>query len=260
VSAIYDAHYTYHVVLEADPRLQQDPSSLANIFVAGPRAQQVPLTSVVRVATGVEVIDIAHQGQSPPATLTFSMTPGLAMERGTQIVEQSMRDLGAPDHIRGSFQGTARAFADTVGDQPVLIGAALIAVYIILGVLYESTIHPLTILSTLPSAGIGAVLSLWAVGRPLDLIGILAVILLIGIVKKNAIMMIDHALVAERERGLFAEEAIVEACLVRFRPILMTTLTAMLAAFPLALGSGSAGICANHSASPSLEGSPRANS
>jgi multidrug efflux pump subunit AcrB len=169
------------------------------------------------------------------------MAPGLAMERGTQIVEQGMRDLGAPDAIRGSFQGTARAFADTVGDQPVLIGAALIAVYIILGVLYESTIHPLTILSTLPSAGIGALLSLWAAGRPLDLIGMLAVILLIGIVKKNAIMMIDHALVAERERGLSAQDAIVEACLVRFRPILMTTLTAMLGAVPLALGSGVGG-------------------
>jgi multidrug efflux pump subunit AcrB len=241
VSAIYDAHYTYHVVLEADPRLQQDPSSLANIFVAGPHGQQVPMTSVTRVETGVEVIAIAHQGQSPAATLTFSMAPGLAMERGTQIVEQGMRDLGAPDHIRGSFQGTARAFADTVGDQPVLIGAALIAVYIILGVLYESTIHPLTILSTLPSAGVGAVVSLWAVGRPLDLIGMLAVILLIGIVKKNAIMMIDHALAAKRERGLSAEDAIVEACLVRFRPILMTTLTAMLGAFPLALGSGVGG-------------------
>jgi hydrophobe/amphiphile efflux-1 (HAE1) family protein len=241
VSAIYDAHYTYHVVLEADPRLQEDPSSLAMIFAAGPSGQQIPMTSVTRVETGVQVSAIAHQGQSPAATLTFSMAPGLAMERGTQIVEQGMRDLGAPDAIRGSFQGTARAFADTVGDQPVLIGAALIAVYIILGVLYESTIHPLTILSTLPSAGIGALLSLWAAGRPLDLIGMLAVILLIGIVKKNAIMMIDHALVAERERGLSAQDAIVEACLVRFRPILMTTLTAMLGAVPLALGSGVGG-------------------
>lgn len=241
VSAIYDSHYTYHVVLEADPRLQEDPSSLAKIFVAGPSAQQIPLTSVTRVETGVQVGTIAHQGQSPAATLTYSMAPGFAMERGTQIVEQGMHDLGAPEAIRGSFQGTARAFADTVGGQPVLIGAALVAVYIILGVLYESTIHPLTILSTLPSAGIGALLSLWAAGRPLDLIGMLAVILLIGIVKKNAIMMIDHALVAERERGLSADQAIVEACLVRFRPILMTTLTAMLGAVPLALGSGIGG-------------------
>lgn len=240
VSSIYDAHYTYHVVLEADPRLQEDPSSLARIFVAGPNGQQIPMTSVTRIETGVQVSAIAHQGQSPAATLTFSMAPGLAMERGTQIVEQGMRDLSAPDHIRGSFQGTARAFADTVGDQPVLIATALIAVYIILGVLYESTLHPLTILSTLPSAGIGALLSLWAAGRPLDLIGMLAVILLIGIVKKNAIMMIDHAL-AVREQGLSAQDAIVEACLVRFRPILMTTLTAMLGAVPLALGSGVGG-------------------
>lgn len=238
VSAIYDAHYTYHVVLEVDPQLQEDPSSLAMIFVAGPHQRQVPIMSVTRVETGVQTNAVAHQGQSPAATLTFSMALGVPMERGTQIVEQGARDLGAPDHIRGSFQGTARAFAATVGDQPVLIAAALLAVYIILGVLYESTLHPLTILSTLPSAGIGALLSLWAAGRPLDLIGMLAVILLIGIVKKNAIMMIDHALVAERERGLSAQDAIVEACLVRFRPILMTTLTAMLGAVPLALGSG----------------------
>ena len=241
VSAIYDAHYTYHVVLEADPQLQEDPSSLAKIFVGGPGGQQIPLTSVTRVETGTQVGTIAHQGQSPAATLTYSMAPGLAMERGTQIIEQGMRELGAPEAIRGSFQGTARAFADTVGDQPVLIGAALVAVYIILGILYESTIHPLTILSTLPSAGIGALLSLWAAGRPLDLIGMLAIILLIGIVKKNAIMMVDQALVAERERGLSADHAIVEACLVRFRPILMTTLTAMLGAVPLALGSGIGG-------------------
>ena len=241
VSAIYDTHYTYHVVLEADPRLQEDPSSLTKIFVAGPAGQQIPMTGITRIETGVQVNSIAHQGQSPAATLTFSMAPRLPMERGTEIIEQGMRDLGAPDHIRGSFQGTARAFADTVGDQSVLIAAALIAVYIILGVLYESALHPLTILSTLPSAGIGAILSLWAAGRPLDLIGILAVILLIGIVKKNAIMMIDHALAAQRERRLPVQDAIVEACLVRFRPILMTTLTAMLGAVPLALGSGVGG-------------------
>ena len=241
VSAIYDTHYTYHVVLEADPRLQEDPSSLTKIFVAGPAGQQIPMTGITRIETGVQVNSIAHQGQSPAATLTFSMAPRLPMERGTEIIEQGMRDLGAPDHIRGSFQGTARAFADTVGDQSVWIAAALIAVYIILGVLYESALHPLTILSTLPSAGIGAILSLWAAGRPLDLIGILAVILLIGIVKKNAIMMIDHALAAQRERRLPVQDAIVEACLVRFRPILMTTLTAMLGAVPLALGSGVGG-------------------
>jgi multidrug efflux pump subunit AcrB len=181
---------------------------------------------------------IAHQGQSPAVTLTFSMAPGLAMQYGTEIVERAMRELGAPASIRGSFQGNARAFADSLASQPILVGVALLAVYIILGVLYESTIHPITILSTLPSAGIGAILALWATGHPLDLIGIVGVILLIGIVKKNAIMMIDYALVAMREQGLPAEEAVIEACMVRFRPILMTTLTAILGAVPLAVGTG----------------------
>ena len=149
-----------------------------------------------------------------------------------------MRALNLPADIRGSFQGNARIFAQSLGNQPLLIAAALVAVYIVLGVLYESTIHPLTILSTLPSAGIGAILALWAAGRPLDLIGLIAIILLIGIVKKNAIMMIDYALDAEREQGLSPEQSIREACRLRFRPILMTTLTAILGAVPLAVGGG----------------------
>ena len=238
VSSIYGSHFTYHVVLEADPALQEDPSSLAKLFVAGPGGQQVPLAAVIRVVDGIQSNAIAHQGQSPAATVTFAMAPGLSMQRGMEIVENAMRDLGAPPEIRGGFQGNARAFADSLGNQPLLIGGALVAVYIILGILYESTLHPITILSTLPSAGIGAIVSLWASGRPLDLIGVVAIILLIGIVKKNAIMMVDYALVAERQRGLPAEQAIIEACMVRFRPIVMTTLTAMLGAVPLAIGSG----------------------
>ncbi|WP_283845299.1 efflux RND transporter permease subunit [Bradyrhizobium sp. NAS80.1] len=149
-----------------------------------------------------------------------------------------MRELGAPSSIQGSFQGSARAFTDTLATMPVLIAVALVAVYIILGVLYESIIHPVTILSTLPSAGIGAILALWATGHPLDLIGVVGIILLIGIVKKNAIMMIDYALVAEREGGRSPEQAIFEACRLRFRPIMMTTLTAILGAVPLAIGTG----------------------
>ena len=238
VSPIYAANYTYHVVLEVDPALQEDPSSLAKMFVSGPGGQQVPLSSVVRPEPGVQMSSVPHQGQSPAVTLSFSMRPGEPLQRGTQIVEQTMRGLNAPSHIVGGFQGNARAFAESLGNQPLLIAAALLTVYLVLGVLYESTIHPLTILSTLPSAGIGALLALWLAGMTLDIIGIIGVILLIGIVKKNAIIMIDYALVAERERGLTPDQAIFDACLLRFRPILMTTLTAILGALPLALGTG----------------------
>jgi hydrophobe/amphiphile efflux-1 (HAE1) family protein len=238
VSSIYAPHYTYHVVLEATPELQEDPSSLAKVYVAGPGGKQVPLANVVRVEHGVQLSAVAHQGQAPAVTLTFSMRPGLPIQRGTEIVERVMRELGPPSNIQGSFQGNARAFTESLATQPMLIAVALFAVYVILGVLYESTIHPLTILSTLPSAGIGAILALWAVGRPLDLIGIVGIILLIGIVKKNAIMLIDYALVAEREHARSPEQAILEACRVRFRPILMTTIAAILGAVPLAVGLG----------------------
>jgi hydrophobe/amphiphile efflux-1 (HAE1) family protein len=238
VSPIYASHYTYHVVLEADPGLQEDPSSLSKVFVGGPGGQQVPLASVTRVEHGVQMSAVAHQGQAPAVTLSFSMGPGLPIQRGTEIVGGAMRELGAPSNLQGSFQGNARAFADSLASQPILVAVALVAVYIILGVLYESTIHPITILSTLPSAGIGAILALWATGHPLDLIGVVGVILLIGIVKKNAIMMIDYALVSERERGRSPEQAIFEACRLRFRPILMTTFTAILGAVPLAIGTG----------------------
>ncbi|HMA70207.1 MAG TPA: efflux RND transporter permease subunit [Xanthobacteraceae bacterium] len=238
VSSIYAAHYTYHVVLEATPELQEDPSSLTKVYVAGPGGKQVPLASVVRVEHGVQMSAVAHQGQAPAVTLTFSMQPGLPIQRGTEIVEQAMRELGAPSSVHGSFQGNARAFTESLATQPMLIAVALLAVYIMLGVLYESTIHPVTILSTLPSAGIGAILALWAAGRPLDLIGVVGIILLIGIVKKNAIMLVDYALVAEREHGRSPDQAIFEACILRFRPILMTTLTAILGAVPLALGTG----------------------
>ncbi|GAC1421655.1 MAG: multidrug efflux RND transporter permease subunit [Acidobacteriaceae bacterium] len=238
VSTIYAANYTYHVVLEADPELQEDPSSLSKMFVSGPSGTQVPLASVVSTLQGVQMSAVAHQGQSPAVTLSFSMQPGLHLQLGTQLVEQAMRNLNAPSQIHGSFEGNARAFAESLGNQPFLIAAALITVYLVLGILYESTIHPLTILSTLPSAGIGAILAVWWAGLSLDIIGFIGVILLIGIVKKNGIMMIDYALVAEREHGGTPEEAILEACMLRFRPILMTTLTAILGAVPLAVGTG----------------------
>lgn len=238
VSSIYAPHYTYHVVLEAAPELQEDPSSLAKVYVAGPGGKQVPLGNVVRVEHGIQMSAVAHQGQAPAVTLTFSMRPGLPIQRGTEIVERVMRELGLPSHIQGSFQGNARAFTESLATQPMLIAVALFAVYVMLGVLYESTIHPVTILSTLPSAGIGAILALWAVGRPLDLIGVIGIILLIGIVKKNAIMLIDYALAIERDHARSPEQAIFEACRMRFRPILMTTIAAILGAVPLAVGLG----------------------
>jgi len=238
VSSIYAPHYTYHVVLEATPELQEDPSSLPKVYVAGPGGSQVPLANVVRAEHGIQMSAVAHQGQTPAVTLTFSMRPGLPIQQGTEIVERVMRELGAPSNIQGTFQGNARAFTESLATQPMLIAVALFAVYVMLGVLYESTIHPVTILSTLPSAGIGAILALWAAGRPLDLIGMVGVILLIGIVKKNAIMLIDYALVAEREHARSPEQAIFEACRLRFRPILMTTITAILGAVPLAVGLG----------------------
>lgn len=238
VSSIYAPHYTYHVVLEATPELQEDPSSLAKVYVAGPSGRQVPLGNVVRVEHGVQMSAVAHQGQAPAVTLTFSMRAGLPIQRGTEIVERVMREIGPPSHIQGSFQGNARAFTESLATLPTLIAVALFAVYVILGILYESMIHPVTILSTLPSAGVGAILALWAVGRPLDLIGVIGILLLIGIVKKNAIMLIDYALVAERDYARSPEQAILEACRLRFRPILMTTIAAILGAVPLAVGLG----------------------
>lgn len=238
VSSIYAPHYTYHVVLEATPELQEDPSSLAKVYVAGPGGRQVPLGNVVRVEHGVQMSAVAHQGQAPAVTLTFSMRAGLPIQRGTEIVERVMREIGPPGHIQGSFQGNARAFTESLATLPILIAVALFAVYVILGILYESMIHPVTILSTLPSAGVGAILALWAVGRPLDLIGVIGILLLIGIVKKNAIMLIDYALVAERDYARSPEQAILEACRLRFRPILMTTIAAILGAVPLAVGLG----------------------
>jgi len=238
VSSIYAPHYTYHVVLEATPELQEEPASLPKVYVAGPGGKQVPLANVVRAEHGIQMSAVAHQGQAPAVTLTFSMRPGLPIQRGTEIVERVMRELGALSNIQGTFQGNARAFTESLATQPMLIAVALFAVYVMLGVLYESTIHPVTILSTLPSAGIGAILALWVAGRPLDLIGMVGIILLIGIVKKNAIMLIDYALVAEREHARSPEQAIFEACRLRFRPILMTTITAILGAVPLAVGLG----------------------
>ncbi len=231
---------SYHVILEVPPALQGDLATLGQIHLRAPATgQQVPLSTLVRPSTRpVTALSINHQGQFPAVTLSFNLAPGSALGDATAAVEDAMRRIGAPAALVGSFQGTAQAFQDSLGSEPYLIAAALVVVYIILGVLYESYIHPLTILSTLPSAGLGALAMLWLNGFGFDVVGLIGLILLIGIVKKNGIMLVDFAIAAERERGLEPEAAIREACRLRFRPILMTTMAALLGGVPLMLGSG----------------------
>jgi HAE1 family hydrophobic/amphiphilic exporter-1 len=231
---------SYHVVLEVTPRLQSDPALLGKIFINSPlTGQPVPLSTFVSVDTSrAAYLSINHQGQYPAVTLSFNLAPGVALGQAVAAVDQAMAQLGAPQTLSGAFQGSAQAFRDSLASQPWLIAAALVAVYIVLGLLYESAIHPLTILSTLPSAGVGALLILMAGGYDLGVIALIGIILLIGIVKKNGIMMVDFALTAERDDGLSPQEAIRQACLLRFRPIMMTTLCALLGGLPLMLGHG----------------------
>jgi multidrug efflux pump len=198
----------------------------------------VPLAAFSHFETTATSLAINHQGQFPAVTLSFNLSPGAALGDSVVALEKASRDLGMPATIRGSFQGTAQAFKASLENQPMLIVAALLSVYIVLGVLYESYIHPITILSTLPSAGVGALAALFAFNMELSLIAIIGVILLIGIVKKNGIMMVDFAIATERREGKNPEDAIFEACLLRFRPIMMTTMAALLGALPLALGTG----------------------
>jgi len=230
----------YHVVMEINPRFQEDPSALEHIFINSPSTgQPVPLSLLVKVdtsKTGYQTV--SHQGQFPAATISFNLAEGTALSQAFDAIRQAEIDLNKPAGVIATFQGTAQAFQDSLSTLPLLILAAIVAVYIILGVLYESYIHPITILSTLPSAGLGALLTLKAGGFELSLIAIIGIILLIGIVKKNAIMMIDFALAAEREQGLKPAEAIYQACLLRFRPIMMTTMAALLGGLPLMLGTG----------------------
>jgi hydrophobe/amphiphile efflux-1 (HAE1) family protein len=230
----------YHVVMEINPRYQEDPSALEHIFINSPiTGQPVPLSLLVKLdtsKTGYQTV--SHQGQFPAATISFNLAADTALSQAFDAIRQAEIDLNKPAGVIATFQGTAQAFQDSLSTLPLLILAAIVAVYIILGVLYESYIHPITILSTLPSAGLGALLTLKAGGFELSLIAIIGIILLIGIVKKNAIMMIDFALVAEREQGLKPAEAIYQACLLRFRPIMMTTMAALLGGLPLMLATG----------------------
>jgi HAE1 family hydrophobic/amphiphilic exporter-1 len=231
---------SYHVVLEGPPALQATPELFDSIFITSPlTGKRVPLSMLIKVDMSKNrAVSINHQGQLPAATLSFNLTPGVPLGQATQLIEKAKEELGAPATLTGSFQGTAAAFQESLSSMPILIVAALLSVYIILGVLYESYIHPLTILSTLPSAGVGALLALRLAGQDLNVIGIIAIILLIGIVKKNGIMIVDVALKLEREEGMGPEEAVIAASHQRLRPILMTTACAFLGGVPMILGHG----------------------
>ena len=238
VSVVYNDRDQFHVILEALPRYLADPTALDKIYVSGTSRIQVPLSAIAHFQTSNAPTAINHQGQFPAVTFSFNLDPGTSLQQATEIIEKAAGEIHMPDTIRGSFQGTAQVFQDSLSSEPVLILTAIVAVYIVLGVLYESYIHPITILSTLPSAGLGALLALLLCKVDLSIVSIIGIILLIGIVKKNAIMMVDFALEAEREQNLSPAEAIYQACIVRFRPILMTTLAAMFGAVPLAMGQG----------------------
>jgi len=238
VSTMFTQLNQYHVVLEVAPRYQQGPEALRDIYVRPPTGAPVPLAAFTHFTPGPAALAVNHQGQFPAVTLSFNLAPGVSLGEAVTAIEAADRAIGLPPTIRASFQGTAQAFRASLANEPFLILAAVVTVYIVLGVLYESYIHPLTILSTLPSAGVGAILALLVCRTDLSVIALIGIILLIGIVKKNAIMMIDFALEAERGEGKRPEEAIYEACLLRFRPIMMTTMAALLGGLPLALGSG----------------------
>ncbi|MEI6351586.1 MAG: efflux RND transporter permease subunit [Verrucomicrobiota bacterium] len=238
VSTIYKRYNQHHVILEADPRLQLSPSSLEKIYVRSNTGQQVPLASVARFELQNTYLSVNHQGQFPATTLSFNLAPGVALGQATELIRKASEELRMPARVRGNFQGTAQVFQSSLATTPILFLASLVTVYIVLGMLYESLVHPLTILSTLPSAGVGALVALMIFGYDLSLVSFIGIILLMGIVKKNAILMIDFALDAQRQERRSPEDAITQACIIRFRPIMMTTMAALLGALPLAIGFG----------------------
>jgi hydrophobe/amphiphile efflux-1 (HAE1) family protein len=238
VATIYTSSTQYKVVLEAAPEFQRDPAALARIYVPGNNGAQVPLSTVAHFVNKLAPLTLGHQGQFPAVTLSFNLTPGFALGEAVEAIQKMQVDLKTPITLDGSFQGTAQVFQSSLSSTPLLVAAAILAVYIVLGMLYESYVHPITILSALPSAGVGALLMLMLFHYDLSIIALIGIILLIGIVKKNAIMMIDFALEAERNQGKSPKEAIHEACLLRFRPIMMTTFAAIGGGLPLAVGSG----------------------
>ena len=238
ISTLFTQLNQYHVILEALPEFQRNPSKLNDIYVLSTSGGAVPLSAFSHFESGVAPLAINHQGQFPAVTISFNLAPGAALGEATKAIEAAQKEMNMPLSVQASFQGTAQAFIASLANEPWLILAAIITVYIILGVLYESYIHPITILSTLPSAGAGAILALLVTGTELGVVALIGIILLIGIVQKNAIMMIDFALDLERKENKPPQEAIYQACLLRFRPILMTTFAALFGGLPLAFGNG----------------------
>jgi multidrug efflux pump subunit AcrB len=238
IATMYTSTNQYKVILEVKPEFQNDPTALSKIYISGPNGVQVPLSSFAHFTSKVEPLMLSHQGQFPAVTLSFNLAPGIAIGQAVEKIQAMERDLHMPATVNGSFMGTAQAFKASLSSTPLLVAAAILVVYIVLGILYESYIHPITILSALPSAGVGALLALMIMHYDLSVIALIGVILLIGIVKKNAIMMIDFALQAERLQGKSPLEAIHEACLLRFRPIMMTTFAALFGGLPIAIGQG----------------------
>jgi len=238
VSTIYTEYNQHHVVMEALPSLQLEPSALEKIYVRSTHGNQVPLSAVAKFQVSNTSLSVSHQGQYPAVTISFNLAAGVSLGEAHDIVDAAMAELRMPSTVTGSPQGIAQLFQAALANMVLLAIAAILAVYIVLGMLYESLIHPITILSTVPSAGLGALLAMEITNFDLSLVSFIGIILLIGIVKKNAIMMVDFALEAERQHGLSPHEAIYQACVVRFRPIMMTTMAALLGALPLAIGMG----------------------
>jgi multidrug efflux pump len=238
VSTMYEGINQYHVVMEVDPRFQQNPEILRNLYVNSSMGQSIPLSAFSHYELAHTPLAIAHQGQFPATTFSFNLAPNVPLGDAVNAVQDMQRSMVLPATVHPGFQGTAQAFQDSLRTEPFLILAALVAVYIVLGVLYENYIHPITILSTLPSAGVGALLALLLFHTELSIIALIGIILLIGIVKKNAILMIDFAIEAERREGNSPLDSIYQACLLRFRPIMMTTMAAMLGGVPIAVGTG----------------------
>jgi HAE1 family hydrophobic/amphiphilic exporter-1 len=238
VSTIYGSTAQYQVILEVDPEYQDDPAALSKIYVRSSQGKLIPLDSVARMSRKNQALTINHQGQLPSVTISFNLAQGVALGDAVDRIRAVERELRMPVSLNGNFQGTAQAFQDSLKGLGVLLIVAVLVIYIVLGILYESFIHPLTILSGLPSAGLGALLTLYLFNLDLSLYAFVGVIMLIGIVKKNAIMMIDFAIEKERNEGASAADAIYEACLIRFRPIMMTTMAALAGTLPIAIGYG----------------------
>ncbi len=238
IATIYTPLNQYYVVMEVDPSFWQDPTALDNIYVSTSGGGMVPLSAFTHYEAGTAPLAVNHSRVFPSVTFSFNLAPGVALGEAVKLINAAQKKLGVPSTITGSFSGTAQAFSDSLSSEPLLIAAALAAVYVVLGILYESFIHPITILSTLPSAGVGALLALLITHTELRVIALIGIILLIGIVKKNAIMMIDFAIEVERREHKSPKDAVFQACLLRFRPIMMTTMAALLGGVPLAVGTG----------------------